>query len=274
MGTDRSTTIGPDSRTTPYRRRRADDTLAAVTVELPEPIRAFHDAQRRAFHLLGDVVRRLEAGMSERDIYEVAETRLEPNGFTTWYHPPEVHIRRNGSPRWPFPSARRTLAVGDILTLDMGPGTTEAYGDAGYSFEFGATQEPAVVKVARECVKACCGYSSRWKTIGEIYIFARAWAINHRMDLAGTGAVGHRVLPRGGLFQAGFPRSAHAGTLLARNRMHRLNPVRMDGMFAIRPEVRDQGRTAAFEEIVYVHEDVRVVLGRNGLDEVGTLPTA
>lgn len=245
-----------------------------MNVDLPEPIRAFDDAQRRAFRLVADVVRRLEAGMSERDVYEVAETRLEPNGFSTWYHPPEIHIRRDGAPLWPFPSARRTLAVGDLITLDIGPGTESAYGDAGYTFEFGATAEPAVVRVARDCVRACCGYTSRWKTVGEIYVFARAWAVNQRMDLANRRAVGHRVLPSEGLLRTGFPRSAHAATLLARNRMHRLNPVRMDGMFAIRPEIRAHGRTAAFEEMVYVHEDVRVVLGRNGLDEVGVLPSA
>ena len=243
-----------------------------MNVELPPPIRAYDDAQRRAFHLVADVVRRLEAGMSERDIYEIAETRLEPNGFSTWYHPPQVHIRRNGTPWWPLPSARRTLAVGDLITLDVGPGTEQVYGDAGYSMEFGSTLEPKVVTVARDCLRACCGYASRWKTVGEIYIFARAWAVNHRMDLANQRAVGHRILPREGLLATGFPRSAHLGTLLARNRMHRLNPVRMEGMFAIRPEVRADGRTAAFEEIVYVHEDVRVILGRDSLDQIGVLP--
>ncbi len=245
-----------------------------MTVALPDEIRAFDDAQRRAFRLVAEIVGRLEVGMSERDVFELAETRLEPNGFSTWYHPPEIHIRRDGSPLWPFPSSRRTLAVGDLIRVDVGPGTAEVYGDAGYTLAFGATTEPKVVTVARDCLRGCCGYASRWKTIGEIYIFARAWAVNQRMELANQRAIGHRVLPRSAAMATGFPRSAHFGGLLARNRMHRLNPQRMEGMFAIRPEIRANGHTAAFEEIVYVHEDVRVVLGRDSLDEVGVLPVA
>jgi hypothetical protein len=243
-----------------------------VNVDLPAPIRLFDDAQRRSFSLLGDVVRRLEAGMSERDIFELAETRLQPNGFSAWYHPPEVRVRRRTQPVWPFPSSRRTLAVGDLVTLDVAPAEGEAYGDAGYTLAFGATDEPKVVRVARECLKGCCGYASRWKTSGEIFVFARAWAVNHRMELGNRRSVGHRVLPAEGWVRTGFPRSAHAATLLGRNRLHRLNPVRLDGMFAVRPEVVDKERSASFEEVVYVHEDMRVVLGRDGLHEVGTLP--
>lgn len=241
-------------------------------MELPDNIRAFDDSQRRAFALLGDVVKRLEGGMSERDIFELAETRLEPNGFDRWYHPPEVRIRRARSPLWPFPSSSRVLNVGDLLSIDVGPATGTAYGDAGHTLRFGTPDEPVVVSVARECVRGACGYSSRWKTIGELFIFAKAWAINHRMDLGNRGSLGHRILEKEGLVATGFPRSAHAATFLARNRVHRLNPVRMDGMFAFRPEVVHQGLSASFEEIVYVHEDVHVVLGRDNLAEVGTLP--
>lgn len=236
---------------------------------LPEPIARFDDAQRRAFALLGDVVRRLEAGMSERDIFELAETRLQPNGFDTWYHPPEVGIGRASG--WRPASARRTLTPGALLSLDVGPAAGDAYGDAGVTVCFGGTDAPEAVAAARECVRACCGYSSRWKTIGEIYVFGKAWAVNRRMELANRRAIGHRLVPREGWARTGWPRSAHLATLLGRNRMHRLNPVRMDGMFAIRPEITVAGHTAAFEEVVYVHEDVRVVLGRDSMDDVGTV---
>ena len=78
---------------------------------------------------------------------------------------------------------------------------------------------------ARACTTAACGYASRGKAGGEIHVFARAWAVNRRMDLAGEGPVGHRVLPREGVLATGFPRSAHLATLLPRNRIHRLHPV-------------------------------------------------
>lgn len=239
--------------------------------ELPAPIARFDDAQRRSIALLRDVVQRLEAGMSERDVYELAETRLDPHGFTGWFHRPEVAFGRPRRLLRSVPSARRRLAPGDLVTLDFAPADAEAYGDFGYTLAFGEGPAPAVVDVARDCCRASCGYASRWKTIGEIRIFAEAWAVNHRMRLAADGACGHRVPLKEGWVAAGFPRTARLATLLMRNRVHRLNPVRMDGLFALRPEVTDGVHVAAFEEIVYVHEDTRVVLGRDDLAAVGTL---
>lgn len=240
--------------------------------ELPEPIRAFDDAQRRAIAMLKDIRERLEARMSERDIVELAETRLETHGFDRWYHSPEVHVGPDAGKGRLLnrPSASRKLEPGELVAIDIGPATADAYGDIGFTLCFGA-EEPAVVSVARECVRASCGYASRWKTVGEIWIFARAWAVNNRMDLVGDGAVGHRILPKEGLLATGFPRSAHAATHLPKHRIHRLHPIRMKGMFAVRPAVVDgAGWSAAFEEIVWIQDEHRKVLGRDSVEEIGS----
>jgi len=241
-----------------------------VTTELPDPIRAFDGAQRRAIAMLKDVRGRLEAGMSERDVVELAETRLDSHGFDRWYHPPEVRIGPDagGGGLLYRPSARTKLEPGMLIGIDLGPATDTAYGDIGFTLCFGA-DEPKVVKVARENVRACCGYASRWKTVGEIFVFARAWAVNNRMELVSEGAAGHRVLPKEGLLATGFPRSAHAATLLPSNRIHKLHPIRMKGMFAIRPAVKHGDLSAAFEEVIWIQDEQRKVLGRDDEDEIG-----
>ncbi len=225
--------------------------------------------------MMADVVSRLEAGQSERDIFELAETRLADHGFTGWYHPPEVRVRPFGPGSLiKRASAERTLKPGDLVSIDLGPSDGSAYGDFGTTVTFAPAYdgEPAVLSVARDCVKASCGYASRWKTSGEIAIFAQAWAVNHRMTLANIQSVGHQVLMKEGWLVLGFPRSAHAATRLRRNQMHRLNPTRLSGMYALRPELDDNGHRASFEELIYVDGDQKGVLGRGGLDEVGTLP--
>ncbi|MES2640544.1 MAG: M24 family metallopeptidase [Myxococcota bacterium] len=241
-----------------------------MTTELPEPIRAFDDAQRRAIAMLKDVRGRLEAGMSERDVVELAETRLEPHGFDRWYHLPEVRIGPDagGGSLLYRPSTRRVLEPGGLIGIDIGPATADAYGDIGFTLCFGG-DEPKVVKVARDNVRACCGYASRWKTVGEIFVFARAWAVNNRMTLVSEGAVGHRVLPKEGLLATGFPRSAHAATYLPKNRISMLQPVRMKGMFAIRPAVKHGELSAAFEEVIWIQDEQRKVLGRSDEAEIG-----
>lgn len=213
--------------------------------------------------------------MSERDIHELAETRLGSHGFSGWYHAPEVRVRPFGESSFlGRPNHTTKLAPGDLVSIDVGPADGSVYGDFGTTVTFAPADdsEATVLSVARDCIRASCGYSSRWKTMGEIVIFAQAWAVNHRMTLAQKESVGHRILLKDGWTSVGFPKSAHAATLLRRNQLHRLNPTRMSGMFAIRPEVDDKGHRASFEEIVYVDGDSKGVIGRDTLTEVGTLP--
>lgn len=245
-------------------------------MSIPESFRPFDDAQRRAIALTADVVRRLEAQMSERDIAELCETRASEHGFRGWYHVPEVRVRPFGDAGLLHrPSAQTRLAPGDLVSLDLGPADGDAYGDFGTTVVFGANPdegEPELLEVARECTRAACGYASRWKTMGELVIVAQAWAVNHRMTLGDTQRVGHRILPKDGWTRAGFPASAHAANLLRRNQLHRLNPTRLHGMFAVQPEVDQKGHRAKFEEMIYVDGDAKGVLGRASLAEVGTLP--
>ena len=246
----------------------------SASTELPPVVAAFDDAQRRTIAMMGDVVARLEAGMHARDIVELAETRLGEHGVTGWYHAPEVEIGQEIGRRGPLPRIGRgpRLDAGGLVSIDLGPAGADAYGDFGVTRVFaGEGPEPYVVQQARECARAAIGFASRWKTCGEIFIVSQSWAVNARLQLRNDNAVGHRVLPREGLVATGWPRSAHAATLLPRNRLHRLHPIRMDGMFAIRPVVTDGTWSAAFEEMVYIHEDVKRILGRASLAEVGTV---
>ncbi len=246
-----------------------------MTSDLPEPVRAFDDAQRRTLDLARDVVSRLQTGMSARDVAALTVRQAAAAGFTGWFHTPEVHIGADigagGLSR--LRNGAQTLAPGTLLSLDLGPAVGDAYGDLGITVALPApgTPEPEILAAGRDCARAACGYSSRWKTMGEIVIFSHAWARNRSMELLNTQGIGHRILPKEGLLRYGFPRSAHWAARLARNRLHRLNPVRMDGMFAINPVLRWDGLTVSFEEVIYIREDVKRVLGRGGLSEVGTL---
>lgn len=242
--------------------------------ELPPAIAAFDDAQRRALGLLADVCSRLEAGMHARDVEDLAVTRLADHGFTTWYHPPEVDIDGDIGRKGLLPRIGKGPAIqaGSLVAIDLGPATTDAYGDVGVTHVFGGGEEPFVVHQARECTRAACGFASRFKTCGELFIVSQAWAVNNRLKLRNENAVGHRLLTRDGLIDKGFPRSAHLATLLPRNRLHRLHPIRLDGMFAVRPVLTDGTHSASFEEAIYIHEGIKVVLGRDSLAEIGTLP--
>src|SRR5690606_11936954 len=167
---------------------------------------------------------------------------------------------------------RKTLAPGRHVAIDLAPATGEAFGDLGVSLVFGAPEDD-LVRGAREICRATCGFASRLKCVGELFVFARSWANNRQLQLATERAVGHACLPPEGPWALSYPRAARYATLLPRHQIRMLNPQRMRGIWAIRPPVTDgSGARLGFEEMILVDDDGRHVLGRDHLDELGTLP--
>ena len=236
----------------------------------PNVIADFEDAQRRAIALLAHLHARLEVGMSERDIAGLSEALLPDFGFEGWFHPPEVQIgvHTAQAPIWRIPSPRIRLFRGDMLMISLGPWAGRAFGDIGSTVVFQG-EEPPLLEVARSCTRATCGYASRFKCVGELFIYAHTWALNHRMEMANYRSIGHALLPAEGWHGAHFPRTAHAATWLRRHQVHFLNPLQMQGLYALRPQITDGRLGAAFQEVVLVNGDEHRVLGRANDADVG-----
>lgn len=234
-----------------------------------ETLEAFEQAQRGAIRVLSQVVGQLREGQSEKDLVELARTVAGDQGFIEWYHEPEVRIGATLD-RMHRPSADRVLTPGALVEIDLGPGNDVAYGDVGVSLAFGVTEQPQLVRDARELARATCGFASRWKTVGELFVFAQAWAVNRRMSLGESKAVGHVCLAREGFADLAWPEAARAATFLRRNQIQWYNPRRMAGLYAVRPRLVSGDKALAFEEMIYIDGDVKRVLGRDSLDQIGT----
>ena len=234
---------------------------------------AFDATQRKSFELLARTVASLREGMTEADLDNEVRLLAKNMGFHSWFHPPEIQFgqRTTSNAVWKIPSKTNTLRSGDLVVLDLGPAEGDTYGDVGVTICFGA-EEPPVLEVSRECVRATCGFASQWKTVGELFVFAKAWAVNHRLTLGSTRSIGHAILPKEGLLSLQFPHSAHAVTWLRRHQIRFLNPARLEGAWALRPLLSDGEHGAAFKEVVYVSGDSKRVLGRESIAEIGTLP--
>lgn len=235
----------------------------------PETLEAFDQAQRLAIRALGQSVSQLREGQSEKELVELVKTAAMDQGFNSWYHEPEVRIGC-GCERFYRPSADRRLAEGALIEIDLGPANDKAYGDVGVALAFGAAEQPKLVSDARELCRATVGFASRWKTVGELFVFAKGWATNHRYTLGDAKAVGHVCLAREGIGDLAWPKSARAATLMRRNQIQWYNPRRMAGLYAVRPRLVSGDQGLAFEEMVYIDGDVKRVLGRASLDEAGT----
>lgn len=234
----------------------------------PETLEAFDQAQRGAIQALRRVLGQLREGLSEKDVVELARTASAEQGFTEWYHEPEV--RFGGTlDRLHRPRADRLLTPGTLVEIDLGPGNDVAYGDVGVALAWGTSEEPALVRDARELLRATCGFASRWKTVGELFVFAQAWTVNRRMSLGDAKAVGHVCLAREGFADLAWPEAARAATFMRRNQIQWYNPRRMAGIYAVRPRLVGDGQALAFEEMIYIDGDVKRVLGRASLDEAG-----
>ncbi len=233
-------------------------------------IARFDDAQRRTIALTGELLRRLEPGMSERDISRIALDLRGAYGFDGWFYPPEIQIGTNTTRAgiWRPPSARARLHRGDTVMLAIGPSDGRASGDISVTKTFDG-QDDGLAQRARDCTLATCGYASGLKCVGELFIYARTWAANHQLSLANPRSIGHALLPAEGRLASGYPRSAHMATWLRRYQIHFLNPRRLTGMWAIGPQLVGTHSGARFREVVLITPGARRLLGRDSFDQLG-----
>ncbi|MCB9777730.1 MAG: M24 family metallopeptidase [Alphaproteobacteria bacterium] len=238
-------------------------------------LEAFEAAQRGALDLLRDLTPRIEAGMTEHDVHALAHERGEALGFSTWFRAPIVRFAAPATVSWTDrPSARRTLDAGMIVELEVAPGTPDAFGNAGTAFVFGGSTDPdvqATVDSAAELCRACVGFSSRWKCVGEVFVFAEAWANNRTASLGGQTSVGFQAIPPTAAMLGVWPGGAWGLSLLRRNQVQYFNPRRMNGIYVLRPRFVKDGRGASFSEMVYVTPDAKHILGRGGIEDVARL---
>jgi hypothetical protein len=230
---------------------------------------AFERAQAATIALTRSVVNGLQPGMSERDVCLMARRMADEQPlFTGWFHTPEVYFDRVAS-RWPSRD-RGTLRPGTLVQIDLAPATDDAFGKFGYSFTFQGEEHAAVTEARRIC-QATCGFSSRFKCVGELFVFAHSWANNHRIELHARHAIGHTCLPREGLTNTQWPLMARMATRLRRNQVQWYNPRRILGIYTVNPPVHHNGRVAAFEEMIYIDGETKRVLGRTDIDQIGSL---
>jgi Xaa-Pro aminopeptidase len=242
---------------------------------LPPIVEAFDAHQRRSISVLSRVLKQLQVGISEADAAELCREEARSEGFTDWYHPPEVAFggRTLDQKVWSRPSGSARLKAGDLAMIDIAPATDQAYGDIGATVFIGdgsGAAEPDLVSISRECVRGCIGYSNHLKTVGEIFIYARAWAVNNRLEFANRRSIGHRLIPLDEAPFGGGAKMAHGATWLRRHQVQMLNPNRLDGMWAYRPHLSDGRMGASFEEAIWINGEERKILGRDSLDEVGS----
>lgn len=232
----------------------------------------FEAAQRGALDLLRDLIPRLEAGMGERDVHDLAHERGAALGFTTWFRAPVVRFGAPAVVSWTDrPRRAPTLEPGTIVEIEVAPATADAFGDAGVAFGWGVDEQPAAVTGARELCQATCGFASRWKCVGEVFVFAEAWANNRRASLGGQRSVGFAAMTPEHSWAGRWPGGAWAQSLLRRNQVQFFNPRRMNGLYVLRPRLVADGQGASFAELVLVTPEEKRILGREHLDQVGRL---
>ena len=238
---------------------------------------AFDAAQRETIALTRAVVARLEVGMSPQDIAALATDMASQHGFTSWFHRPEVTFDpRPAARRVPFSphggSSTDRLTPGTLIQLDLAPATGEAFGDFGTVVAFQHRGPlPRAVTEARELCLALCSLAGHQKCVGELFVFAQSWTNNRRLSMGSARAVGHACLPPEGLAAAAWPRVSRAATFLRRNQIQWFNPRLMAGAYAVNPPVICDGHVLAFEELIFVDGPDKRVLGRDSLQEIGTL---
>jgi hypothetical protein len=235
----------------------------------PEILASFEDAQSRGIQLLGQVMGQIQDGMSEVDIAQIANRGAADLGFTDWFEPTAIRV---GGPTGVKHknSASRTVSRGTLVEVNLAPATDRAFANVSATIAFETEVQPRIVQEAKELCVATCGFASRWKCTGEIFVFADAWTKNRLFTMGDIKAIGHQCLPPQGLAGTAWPRSARLATYLRRNQIEWYNHRRMAGIYTLRPRVEIDGQSAVYQEMLYVDGTRKLILGRTDASEIGT----
>lgn len=232
---------------------------------------AFVHAQTETIAAVARTVAALAPGMTELDVAKRLEDEVNDRGFVTWFQRPRVLF---GAPIRPplRMSETRKLTRGTLVEIDLAPANADAYGDFTTTVSFGMDEEPELVRDARALCAASCGFASRWKCTGEVFVFADAWANNRLASLGSAGAIGHACLPRRGHTGWAWPYVARMAIQMRRHQVHWFNHRRMHGFYALAPRLVREDRACGFGEMVLIDGDTRSIIGREDGSAPGTLP--
>jgi hypothetical protein len=231
---------------------------------------AFESAQSATIRAVRHVVAELKEGQSEVEIARALESAVRDQGFHTWFQRPRVQLGAPAAPRR-WMEDRPALREGTLVELHLAPANQDAFGALGAAFAFGGGPEPLLLQQARELCRATCGFASRWKCTGELYVYAQAWANNRRLQLDTTETVGHVCFPRRGRAGWLWPYGARTAALLRRHQIQWFNHRRMHGVFHIAPRLVSGSQGLTVGELVLIDGDRKRIIGRAGPDEVGRL---
>ena len=229
----------------------------------------FNRDQKNAILLLEQCLSNLKIGQSEQDILQHLEQQAKSIGFIGFIRRPIVHIDYRISLRW-GPSKTRRLQVGSVVQIHIQPYTQDAFGNIGLSFVYKRKAIPIVEKAQDLCLAAST-FATGSKKAGEIFVFSQSWCTNHRTEL-NKESVGHFCFPntKKGLFGNRWPQSMRALTQMKRFQLQWYNPRALSGVYAIHPDIKQDGRRAGFAELLYIDDGKRTLLGRDSLDEICT----
>ncbi len=241
-----------------------------------ELLESFESAQLATIRAVREVLALVQEGTTEIALASALEESVRAQGFDAWFQRPRVQFGAPATPRR-WMREKEPLRPGTVVEIHLAPANRDAFGSLGHAFVFGSDEEPEVLREARRLCQATCGFSSRWKTIGEVFVYAEAWAKNHRYALDETQTVGHLCFPRRGRAGWLWPYGARTATLMRRHQVQFFNYRRIHGVLSLAPRlvIGDQGCT--FGELVVVDGDTKRIVGRPGtgagaIEQIGWIP--
>jgi hypothetical protein len=227
----------------------------------------FHRDQKNAISLMHRVLGLIEIGQSEKYILQMFRNLASEYGFIGWLRTPVVHFDYRLSQRF-GPSNRRILKKSSVVQIHIQPCSKEAFGNIGTSFSFQSANAPIISGAEQLCV-ATCTFANHFKKAGELFIFADSWCTNNRIKL-NKNSIGHFCFTRvdKGMGVGPWPQNMRLMTQLRRYQLQWYNPRSLKGIYAIHPDIVQDGRRAGFAELLYIDENKRIALGRDSFSDV------
>ena len=224
------------------------------------------EARRFAKVLSREIVNKIEVGMSEEDIEDIASEVFRDYDVRQHWHMPIIGVGEGStklSSIYALTSGfltkhKRILQEDDLVLIDIAPVYMTYPGDYTTTHVFGNNPElETLVAYARDVSHKIAGYASNEMTVADVFRYAQELirtTSNYTLLYPPLISLGHR-LSRVHPFEK-IPEPGLSYLILKEFPfINSSNLTPMDGLWVVEPYLMHNKRAAKFEELVYVGKE-------------------
>lgn len=233
-------------------------------------LKGYLEARRFAKVISKEIISKIEIGMSEKDIEDVASLVFRDHNVKQHWHSPIIGVGE-GSAKMSslytlttgfLTKHKRILQENDLVLIDIAPIYMTYPGDFTTTHVFGSNPElEAFVTYARDISRKIAEHANNTMMVADVFRYAQELirtTSNYRLLYPSPISLGHRLFRIHPLEK--FPEPGLSRLILEKFPfIDSSNLTQMNGLWIVEPYLNHKDRASKFEELVFVGRKSEII---------------